>query len=48
MDFFLRGEGAPQLMLRTHHSLKAFCVTLVMKLSSFFLPSFTSNRATVE
>jgi hypothetical protein len=33
-------EGAPQLMLRTHRSLKAYCATPVMKMkikmSSFF------------
>jgi hypothetical protein len=34
--FFLRGEGAPQQMLRTHHSLKVFCATPLMKMSSFF------------
>jgi hypothetical protein len=27
---------APQLMLRTNHSLKAFCAILVIKMSSFF------------
>jgi hypothetical protein len=26
--FFFFGEGAPQLMLRTHRSLKAYCATL--------------------
>jgi hypothetical protein len=26
--FFFCGEGPPQLMLRTHHSLKAYCATL--------------------
>jgi hypothetical protein len=30
-----------------HHSLKAFCATPMMKMSSF-LPSFTSNGAPVE
>jgi hypothetical protein len=34
--FFLRSEGAPQQMLRTHRSLKAYCATPVMKISSFF------------
>jgi hypothetical protein len=35
--FFFFCEGAPQLMLRTHHSLKAYCATPVMKMkmSSF-------------
>jgi hypothetical protein len=49
--FFFCGEGAPQLMLRTHRSLKAYCVTPVMKMKmrmSSFLPSFTSNGAPVE
>jgi hypothetical protein len=32
--FFVR--GAPQQMLRTHRSLKAYCATPVMKISSFF------------
>jgi hypothetical protein len=42
-------EGVPQLMLRTHRSLKAFCATPVMKMKmSSFLPSFTSNGAPVE
>jgi hypothetical protein len=44
---FFFGEGAPQLMLRTHRSLKAYCATPVMKMSSF-LPSCTSNGAPVE
>jgi hypothetical protein len=44
---FFFGEGAPQLMLRTHRSLKAYCTTPVMKMSSF-LPIFTSNEAPVE
>jgi hypothetical protein len=39
---------APQQMLRTHRSLKASCATPVMKISSFFLPSFTINGAPVE
>jgi hypothetical protein len=33
---------APQQMLRTHHSLKAFCATLWWRWA-VFLPSFTSN-----
>jgi hypothetical protein len=45
--FFFFCEGAPQLMLRTHRSLKAYCATPVMKMSSFW-PSFTSNGAPVE
>jgi hypothetical protein len=46
---FFCGEGAPQLMLRTHRSLKAYCATPVMKMRmSSFLPSFTSNGAPVE
>jgi hypothetical protein len=36
MCFFLRGEGPPQQMLRTHRSLKAACATPMMKMSSFF------------
>jgi hypothetical protein len=32
----LCGEGAPQLMLRTYRSLKAYCTTPVMKMSSFW------------
>jgi hypothetical protein len=48
---FFCGEGAPQLMLWTHRSLKAYCATPVMKMKmrmSSFLPSFTSNGAPVE
>jgi hypothetical protein len=46
---FFCGEGAPQLMLRTHRSLKAYCATPVTKMKmSSFLPSFTSNGAPVE
>jgi hypothetical protein len=41
---------APQQMLRTHHSLKAFCATLWWWRWRWavFLPSFTSNGAPVE
>jgi hypothetical protein len=47
--FFFFVRGAPQLMLRTHDSLKAYCATPVMKMKmSSFLPSFTSNGAPVE
>jgi hypothetical protein len=49
--FLFFGEGTPQLMLRTHRSLKAYCATPVMKMKmgmSSFLPSFTSNGAPVE
>jgi hypothetical protein len=45
------GEEAPQLMLRTHRSLKAYCATPVLKMKmrmSSFLPSCTSNGAPVE
>jgi hypothetical protein len=46
---FFCSEGAPQLMLRTHRSLKAYCATPVMKMKMRrFLPSFTSNVAPVE
>jgi hypothetical protein len=38
---------APQQMLRTHRSLKAFCATLWWRWA-VFLPSFTSNGAPVE
>jgi hypothetical protein len=36
--FFFCGEGAPQLMLRTHRSLKAYCATpkMKMRMSNFF------------
>jgi hypothetical protein len=44
---FFCGEGAPQQMLRTHRSLKAYCANPVMKMSSI-LPSCTSNGAPVE
>jgi hypothetical protein len=54
-DDFFCGEGAPQLLLRTHRSLKAYCATRVMKMKmklrmrlSSLLPSFTSNGAPVE
>jgi hypothetical protein len=32
LTIFFCGEGAPQLMLRTHRSLKAYCATPVMKM----------------
>jgi hypothetical protein len=38
---------APQQMLRTHHSLKAYCTTLWWRWA-VFLPSFTTNGAPVE
>jgi hypothetical protein len=34
--FFGLSEGAPQLMLLIHHSLKASCANPMMKMSSFF------------
>jgi hypothetical protein len=44
--FFYMVKG-PQQMLRTHHSLKAFCAILWWRWA-VFLPSFTSNGAPVE
>jgi hypothetical protein len=38
--FFSLWWRAPQQMLRTHHSLKAFCATPMMKMSSFFFYQF--------
>jgi hypothetical protein len=39
---------APQQMLRTHRSLKAYCVTLWWRWSVFFFFVFLSNGAPVE
>jgi hypothetical protein len=46
--FFFAWWRAPQQMLRTHRSLKDYCATPVTKISSFFLPSFTINRASMK